>query len=91
MARAEILGYKSYLECKEDVNEDDVMAYAEINKYVYVDLILDCDGIAFSIVEMSKTEDFPEGDARKAWSQLKERFEAETYATKVQLRREYAG
>ncbi len=45
---------------------------------------------SISNVEMSKTKDFP-GDARKAWSQLKERFEAETYATKVQLRREYAG
>ncbi len=91
LARAEILGYKSYFEGKEEVHEHNLMSYVETNKYAYGDIILNCDGIAFSIVEMSKTENFPDGDAKKAWLLLKERFEAETYVTKVQLRREYVG
>ncbi len=91
MARAQILGYKKYLEGRLDVNTGNLSAYTEMNTYTYGDLILNTDGVAFSIVEMSKTEEFPEGDARKAWLQLKERFEAETYTTKVQLKREFAG
>ncbi len=85
------MGYRTYLESKEVVPENEITNYKEINTYAYGDMILNTDGVAFAIVETSKTEDFPEGDARKAWTQLKERFEAETYTTKVQLKRELAG
>ncbi len=55
LARAEIMGYRAYLENKEDIPENEIMNYKEINTYAYSDLILNTDGVAFSIVETSKT------------------------------------
>ncbi len=88
LARAHVLGYKEFIEGKLDDKEDPEV-YSELNAYAFSDMIINCDGVAFSLVEMSKSGCYPEGDARVAWRQLKERYEAETYATKVQLKREY--
>ncbi len=51
LARAQIVGYKEYLEGKLDVTKD-LEAFAKINAYAYGDLIINCDGLAFSIVEI---------------------------------------
>ncbi len=61
-----------------------------LNALAYSNILLCCEELPFSIVEMSNTEKFPQGDVREARSQLKRRFEAENYTTKVQLKREYA-
>ncbi len=55
LARAQILGYKEYLEDRSSIKEDS-KALDVTNTYAYGDLIIYCDGLAFCIVEMSKTE-----------------------------------
>ncbi|MCP4374473.1 MAG: hypothetical protein GY797_41180 [Deltaproteobacteria bacterium] len=38
LARAEIMGYRTYLESKEVIPEDEIRNYKEINTYAYGDM-----------------------------------------------------
>ncbi len=44
----------------------------------------------FSLVENTKTKEHPCGDAALAWKRLKEKFEVETAASKVELKKQFA-
>ena len=60
------------------------------NKKAYNDLLLSCkDEISFGAVDEATTTSLPDGDAYQAWMNLKARFEAETPATKIQLKKEF--
>ena len=60
------------------------------NDKAYNDLILACSGeIGFAIVDESVTKDLPDGDAELAWRELQRRFEPDTSADKVKLKREF--
>ncbi len=61
----------------------------EYNLYAYSNLILSCKGVAFSIVDGAKTTALPNGDARIAWIALKERYQVENAASKVELKRQF--
>jgi hypothetical protein len=52
-------------------------------------LILICTGMAFSCVEEAKTEKHPNGDARQAIVNLYAKYQVETPAAKVELKREF--
>ena len=61
------------------------------NVFAFNTLILSCvDMVAFSAVNEAKTTENPEGDAAKAWSNLKDRFAPQTKSSEMELRREYA-
>ncbi|CAM9890236.1 unnamed protein product, partial [Chrysoparadoxa australica] len=62
----------------------------EANAIAYSDLILSCTGVAFAIVEEAKTSTLPSGSAAAAWKAIKERYQVETSASKVELKREFA-
>ncbi len=62
----------------------------EYNMYTYSSLILCCTGVPFSIVDRAMTVELPSGDARLAWEVLKERYQVETAASKVDLKRQFA-
>ncbi len=62
----------------------------EYNMYAYSSLILCCTGVPFSIVDGAKTVELPSGDARLAWEALKEGYQVETTASKVDLKRQFA-
>ncbi len=93
MARADMLGYLQALvkdgvalpNTKEELS-DDVGYETECNKMAYNQLILCCEGRAFSIVSNAKSEKHPRGDAALAWKNLKKRFQVETAAGKMELK-----
>ena len=60
------------------------------NKKAYVDLVLSSlEKSTFQIVKMSRTSNFPEGDAREAWFRLREQYEPDTNAVKIDLQRRF--
>ena len=86
MATATVKGYRDVLV----PIDPDTEAELEDNIQVYNYLILSCqEDIAFGIVDESVSETFPDGDARVAWTNLKNRFEPNTGAAKVQLKQEF--
>ena len=86
MATATVKGYRDVLV----PIDPDTEAELEDNIQAYNDLILSCqEDIAFGIVDESVSETFPDGDARVAWTNLKNRFEPNTGAAKVQLKQEF--
>jgi len=86
MATATVKGYRDVLV----PIDPDTEAELEDNIQAYNDLILSCqEDIAFGIVDESESETFPDGDARVAWTNLKNRFEPNTGAAKVQLKQEF--
>ena len=56
------------------------------NSAVYDDpLLAMTDDVIFCLVDESGCTDYPEGDARVAWSKLMQRFESQTNAFRVKL------
>ena len=52
--------------------------------------MLVCQGmISFAIVEKSVTDDLPNGDANLAWKKLKKKFNPQTSANKLKLKRKF--
>ena len=47
------------------------------------------DDTCFGLVEEACTDDLPEGDAYLAWTNLKNKFEPKTGATKVLLKQQF--
>ena len=86
LATATVKGYKDVL-IPIDADED---AALEDNILAYNDLILSCqEDISFGIIDESVSDSFPDGDARLAWKNLRDRFEPNTGAAKVQLKQEF--
>ena len=86
LATAVAKGYREVLKPTDPT----VKADAELNVQVYNDLILSCqEEVSFGIIDESVSTDFPDGDARLAWKNLKARYEPNTGAAKVQLKQEF--
>ncbi len=62
----------------------------ECNKVAYNQMILCCEGRAFSIVNNAKSKRYPRGDAALAWKNLKKRFQIETTAGKLELKLKFS-
>lgn len=105
LARATMKGYRLVMEGKEEAppHDEDLDLIADQktrqkmnlartkNIMAYNELLLACqDEVCFGVVDEAITEDQPEGDARKAWENLKAKFEPKTGATKVQLKLEFS-
>jgi hypothetical protein len=54
--------------------DDDVKEAYKLNDRAYQFLILSCSDIAFGLVNMAKTEELKDGDARIAWKNLLDRY-----------------
>jgi hypothetical protein len=86
LATATAKGYRDILKPEDPNAEIDV----NLNIQAYNDLILSCqEEITFGIVDESVSEEFPDGDARLAWSNLQDKFEPLTGAAKVQTKLEF--
>jgi hypothetical protein len=87
LATATIKGYREILQPNDPTTEIDKKG----NMFAYNDLVLSCqDDVTFGIIDESISQDYPDGDARLAWSNLKKRFEPNTGAAKVQLKLEFS-
>ena len=86
MATATVKGYKDVL---LPIDPDTPAELAD-NILAYNDLILSCqEDISFGIIDESVSTTYPNGDARVAWKNLRDRFEPNTGAAKVQLKQEF--
>ena len=93
-ARAGLMGYKSVLlgieEMPEDKNSKDFDDFSKNNDMAFADLLMACDeDVCFDLVDNSRTEDLPDGDARLAWEELNAKFEPSTTMSLVALKREF--
>ena len=56
----------------------------------YAELLIACEeNVCFGIVNSSRSEQLPEGDARLAWSNLVSKFEPNTKANLIQMKKEF--
>ena len=55
------------------------------NKIRYRDLVMSTEGISFTIVENTVSEEFPKGDLKKAWERLERRWNLKTRDDKVEV------
>ncbi len=83
-----IKGKEGIRDASED--DDDESYKCERNEAAYNQLILCCEGRAFSIVNNAKSNRYPKGDAALAWANLKRRFQVETAAGKMELKTKFA-
>ena len=60
------------------------------NKMGYCELLLSCtDPVSFACIDDARTTSLPSGDGRKAWDNLKEKFELSNTASKLMLKKEF--
>ncbi len=52
-------------------------------------LILCCERVPFSLVNEAKTDALPNGDARLAWKALKDKYQKENAASKIELKKQF--
>ena len=61
-----------------------------MNEVAYNELLLSCtEVVCFGLVDESKSEDLPDGDAKMAWTKLVNKFEPKTNSTQAELRRSF--
>jgi hypothetical protein len=77
-----------------DPNDEDeklLIASRNANDYGYGDLLLCCDGVAYACIAQAKTKDLPEGSLALAWSNLRDKYEGDSFSNLVELRMEFDG
>ena len=79
-------GHKEVLKPKDlKVKQD-----SNNNNKVYAHLMMACeDDVTFGIIEEAMLDEFPEGDARLAWTNLYKKFEPNTGGRKVRLKSKF--
>ncbi len=97
LARERLSGYAEALQedpVKADVEVEhktaEGHAVRDLNMLAYSTLIVCCKGVPFSIVNEAKTDTLPDGDAKLAWRGLKEKYQIENAASKIELKRKFA-
>ena len=87
MAKANIRGFKTILTGKLVVPDEEAEDYDELlrlNDLAYAELMMACQTDAcFGIIDNARSNEMPDGDARKAWRDLSEKFEPNTKAALV--------
>jgi hypothetical protein len=98
-ARATARGFKAILRMdpsdipKSTSTDADDVKITDMNEEAYIDLILSIEGetkegkVAFQIVNGSKTEDQPDGNAALAWKRLKKKYASTTAPSLLKLKR----
>ncbi|CAM9889349.1 unnamed protein product, partial [Chrysoparadoxa australica] len=88
---ADVLRDDSAVPAETDTNpSEEAKKKREANIVAYSDLILSCTKTPFAIVQEARTSKLPSGSAAEAWKCLKEKYQVETSASKVELKREFA-
>ena len=97
LAKAELQGMKEIIDGTltvpaASVNTQDkaFLEARKLNKLAYCELILSCkDPISFACIDDGRTTDLPDGDAKKAWTNLKDKFEPTHGASKLTLKKNF--
>jgi hypothetical protein len=79
LAKARLRGYRGVLvgvEIPPNMGSKDFDSFCLMNDVAYAEILIACEcDICFSIINSSRTEVFPGGDARMAWQNLISKFE----------------
>jgi len=100
MARAVLKGYKGILdgttpapkqsEVLSTTTDKEKIALRKANLLAYSKLLMSMEEeVAFCEVETAGTTDLPKGSAQKAWDNLKAKYEANTGASYMMVKREF--
>ena len=93
LAKSRLRGYKDVLlgiEIVPSKGGKDFDAFLLKNDVAYAELLISCeDNLCFELVNSSRSEQLPEGDAHLAWSNLMSKFEPKTKANLIQMKKEF--
>ena len=74
----------------DETTDKEKLQYRKANETVYDELILAMtDDVCFNIVCNATSQELPDGDAKHAWDELLAKFEVDSSATKVDLKKEF--
>ena len=86
LAVAEKREYRSILEVNPDKLDIKINAKKKMNSLAYNDLLLAMtEDVSFGLIDEATRSTYPEGDARKAWGKLMQRYESQTNTSRVKL------
>ena len=91
MAKAKLRSYREVLTGQEQITKDgkNYEIFKDKNDIAFAELLICCENdLCFQIVENSRSDVFPEGDACLAWSSLVSRFEPKTKFNLIKLKKE---
>ena len=90
MGKIKIPDATDVLDETKDEDKKEIL-FRKANEAVYDELILAMmDDVCFNIVCNAKSSKLPDGDARQAWKDLLSKFEVDSSATKVELKKEFS-
>jgi len=92
LAKARLKGYRDVIIGTEIVAKGSKgrEEYVVKNDVAFAELLISCDSDAvFGIVQTSRSEEHPEGDAHLAWTRLTNKFEPKTKANLIKIKREF--
>ena len=85
-----VQGFRYILKEEKEIKSEDRDHNEEINMMLYSDLLLSIeDSVWFSIVDMARSNDHPQGCFRTAFKKLKEKFESTSQASRCEIKLEY--
>jgi gag-polypeptide of LTR copia-type len=92
LCRATLRGYKKVILRKDgDEEEWPKNEWDLLNELAYAELMIGCqDDMCFNIIDGSRSNLFPEGDAGLAWKRLNEKFEPKSSSNLVTIKREFS-
>ena len=92
LAKLNLRGYKDMILGTEETKKDKP-SYQELktlNNLAHAKLLVSCESdLCFGIIENSKSEKFPDGDAALAWLNLTEKLEPKTKMNIIKLKKEF--
>jgi gag-polypeptide of LTR copia-type len=92
LAKLKLRGYKDVILGTKETKKDKP-SYQELktlNDLAHAKLLVSCESdLCFGIIENSKSEKFPDGDAALAWLNLSEKFEPKTKMNIIKLKKEF--
>ena len=90
LCKLTIQGCRDILQEDQEIKSEDRDHNEEINMMLYSDLLLSMeDSVCFSIVDMARSNDHPQGCFRTEFRKLKENFESTSQVDRCEIKLEY--
>ena len=90
LCKLTVQGCRDILQEDIEIKSEDKDQNEELNLMLYSDLLLSMeDNVCFSIVDMARSNDHPQGCFRTEFKKLKEKFESTSQAARCEIKLEY--
>ena len=85
-----VQGFRDILQEDQEIKSEDKDHNDEMNMMLYSDFLLSMeDNVCFSIVDMERSNDHPQGFFRTPLKKLKEKFESTSQSSRCEINLEY--